>query len=93
MYERFGTQHLIHEPEVPDEGSHLWRWFWALSSRRQQGFDGPQPISFLEIGTWAWLAGEHILREELHILTGMDDAFLSALAKERSAQRAANEKR
>jgi hypothetical protein len=56
-----------------------------------QGMDGPLALSYPEIEVWSRLTGEIVLREELSIITSMDDAYLSALAKEREAQRAANE--
>lgn len=92
MYERFGREKLIQEPEIPDEGEHLWKWFWSLSGRRQQGMNGPQPLTYAEIASWSRLTGEILLREEITIITDMDDAYLEALAKEREAQRVANEK-
>jgi len=92
MYERFGRENLTQEPEIPDEGEHLWAWFWHLSGRRQQGMSSPQPLTYEEIAYWSRLTGEILLREEITIITDMDDAYLEALAKEREAQRVANEK-
>lgn len=54
--------------------------------------NGPQPLTYAEIASWSRMTGEILLREELAILTDMDDAYLSALAEEREAQRVANEK-
>ncbi|QFI65794.1 hypothetical protein EKH55_0920 [Sinorhizobium alkalisoli] len=53
---------------------------------------GPQPLTYEEITSWSRLTGEILLREEIAILIDMDDAYLDALAKEREAQRVANEK-
>lgn len=92
MYERFGRDELIQEPEVPEEGESLWTAFWGLNRRRPQGMSGPQPLTYAEIASWSRLTGEILLREEITILTDMDDAYLEALAKEREAQRVANEK-
>ncbi|WP_281408076.1 hypothetical protein [Rhizobium sp. P32RR-XVIII] len=38
------------------------------------------------------MTGDILLREEVAIITDMDDAYLDALAKEREAQRVANRK-
>lgn len=92
MYERFGRDELIQEPDVPEEGESLWTAFWGLNRRRPQGMSGPQPLSYVEIASWSRLTGEILLREEITILTDMDDSYLEALAKEREAQRVANEK-
>lgn len=92
MYERFGQEALIQEPDIPEEGEHLWEWFWHLSSRRGQGMDGPMALTYAELVAWSEIAGEIILREEITIIVGMDDSYLSALAKEREAQRAANKR-
>lgn len=92
MRERFGLGDQVQEPEIPDEGEHVWLWFWSLNHRRQHGMNGPQPLTYAEIASWSRMTGEILLREELAILTDMDDAYLSALAEEREAQRVANEK-
>jgi hypothetical protein len=92
MYERFGQEALIQEPDIPEEGEHLWEWFFTLSVRRRQGMDGPLALTYSEIRSWSEMTGEVLLREEVALLIGMDDAYLSALAKEREAQREANKK-
>jgi hypothetical protein len=92
MYERFGRDELIQEPEVPEEGESLWTAFWGLNRRRPQGMNAPQPLTYSEIDAWSRLTGEILLREEIAILTYMDDAYLDALSSEREAQRVANEK-
>ena len=92
MYERFGRDELIQEPEIPEEGESLWGAFWLLNRRRPQGMNGPQPLTYAEIASWSLLTGEILLREEITIITDMDDAYLDALAKEREAQRVANAK-
>lgn len=92
MYERFDRAALIEEPDIPEEGEHIWLWFWQLSRRRQQGVDGPQPLTYTEISECSRMTGEILLREEIAVITDMDDAYLDALAKEREAQRVANRK-
>lgn len=92
MYERFGREGMIQEPEIPEEGESLWMAFWRLNRRRPQGMNGPQPLTYAEIACWSRLTGEILIREEITIITDMDDAYLDALAKEREAQNAANDK-
>lgn len=93
MYERFGQEALIQEPEVPEEGEHLWEWFWHLSGRRMQGMDGPLALTYPEIRAWSEMTGEIVLREEVAVILSMDDGYLGALEKERAAQREASGKK
>lgn len=91
LYDRFGKSDLVREADPPEEGAHIWEWFWHLSSRRQQGFNGPQPMTYAEISAWSAGTGERLLREELAILIRMDARYLSALVDQREEQRKANE--
>lgn len=93
LNERFGQSDKTPDIEPPDEGEHLWEWFWGLSSRRQQGMNGPQPLSYQEIAIWSRLTGTILLREELAALSQMDAAYLNAVAEEQSAQRRRQESR
>lgn len=77
---------------MPEDGENLWSVFWQLNRRRQQGFNGPQPISLTEIALWLRMTGEILLREELSIILDMDDAYLSSLAEVREDQAKANKK-
>lgn len=90
-YELFGQSDKIEEPIIPDDGDYLWDAFWSLSRRRQQGFNGPQPLSFSEVGYWLALKREQLSPPEVDILIAMDDAFLSSIEQEREDQRAAND--
>lgn len=54
-------------------------WFWELSASRQAGMNGPLPLPWAELQAWLTLSGEHVTREELAILRGMDAAFLTGL--------------
>ncbi|MDO6966988.1 phage tail assembly chaperone [Rhizobium alvei] len=92
MYERFGRDDLIQTPDIPEEGESLWSAFWALNRRRQHGMNGPQPLTYSEIGFWSRLTGEILLRDEITIIIEMDDAYIVALEKERDAQRVANKR-
>lgn len=76
------------EPEIADYFLHIVNWFWDLNASRSQGFDGPLPLTFSELSAWREMTGEMPSREELSIIRQMDQAYLSALAKEREDQRA-----
>lgn len=86
MYERFGQEVLIQVPDIPEEGEHLWEWFWHLSRRRGQGMDGPLALTYDEIRAWSEMAGEIVLREEVAVILSMDDGYLGALSTERQRQ-------
>lgn len=92
MYERFGKGDLVPEIDLPEDAEHLWDWFWEINRRRQSGMNGPQPISHEAIAMWSAMTGEILLREELKILTRMDDAYVSAVAKAHEDQQKANKR-
>ncbi|RZZ90593.1 phage tail assembly chaperone [Pseudoxanthomonas winnipegensis] len=69
---------------MPEEGLHLWEWFWRLSDRRRSG---PEAISFGEVGEWARLTGVDIQPDEVGALLAMDDAYLRAAREDQAAAR------
>lgn len=73
--------------EVPDEGQHVWDWFWEkLTNRRKSG---PEALTHAEIGEWQRLTRTQVLPEEIEMLIAMDDAYMKAYRDEQEAQRAA----
>lgn len=68
-------------PRIPAGGELLWRWFQDLHATRQQGFSGPQAITYAEIDAYARL--HRLPMETCHvgILRAMDRAFFEALEK------------
>lgn len=88
LNERFNVAHLNQDAEPPEDGEHIWSWFWGLSNKRHQGVNGPQPLTYPDIEAWSRATGTVVLREEIAILMQMDDAYLSAVAEEHKAQRA-----
>ena len=67
------------QTSLPEQGEHLWHWFWQLSPRRRTG---PEAISYEELGAWQRLLRIPLRPEEAEILMEMDDAFLSEIRKE-----------
>ncbi|MTH96422.1 hypothetical protein [Roseibium sp. RKSG952] len=55
----------------------LWAWFWHLDGTRQEGMNGPQAFSYLEIEAWIRLAQPAIRREDVATLLAMDRAYIS----------------
>lgn len=87
LYERFNVAHLNQDIEPPEDGEHIWSWFWELSNKRHQGMNGPQPLTYPDINMWSRMTGTILLREEIAILMQMDDAYIAAVADEHKAQR------
>jgi hypothetical protein len=64
----------------------VWDWWWQLNTRRPPGFESLAPISYSEICSWLLLTGIQAAPEEIRWLIAMDNAWLSAIAKERKAK-------
>jgi hypothetical protein len=85
--ERFGQGHLSPDIDPPEDGAHLWGWFWHLSGHRHQGMNGPQPLTYPDVDIWSRMTGTEVLREEIAILMRMDTAYLNAVAEASEEQR------
>lgn len=80
---RFGEESP--DVEVPEEGEHVWDWFWELCPRRRSG---PEPLTFADVGEWQRLLMYDLLREEVEMLMAMDDRYLTAVREDQAAARA-----
>ena len=67
------------EVPVPPEVQHIKWAFLELNSARQQGFSGPQPISFMEMQAYTALTGEALSPDEVRTIKGMDVVFLDVI--------------
>lgn len=85
--ERFNQAHLTPDVEPPEDGEHIWDWFWHLSGHRHQGMNGPQPLTYQDVDLWSRMTGTKVLREEIAILMRMDTAYLNAVAECNEEQR------
>lgn len=74
------------EVDVPEQGAHLWEWFWILSGQRARG-DGPQALRMADIESWNRMSGSMMRSDELDVLLAMDGAYREAQAVEESEQR------
>lgn len=90
--ERFNAD-VPDEPELSYDVQHVIEWFWRLNRRRQQGWNGPLPISYREIRAWIDCTAQRVAVEEIEWLMAMDDAFLDQLAIERSLEEKRKEER
>lgn len=70
--------------DIGDHFAHIVDWFWDLSTARQSGFSGPNPLSLTDIANWTALSGNLITPDEVSIIRAMDAAFLAAMAKEQA---------
>lgn len=68
------------DPDIEEDCSHLWEWFWDISRGRQVGMNGWLALPAVEIRAWQDMTGNIIRAEELQVLRDMDQAFLSAMA-------------
>jgi hypothetical protein len=68
---------LINEPEIPYCVSHVYDWFWDLHRGRASGFNGPEPISYLDIYSWSVLKSIELRDIEIDILKIMDSIYLN----------------
>lgn len=68
---------------MPDEGGHIWSWYWALDAGRSSNGFGVNPIGYPEIVAWAALVGAQPSPEEIGIIKAMDCAALNEMAKRR----------
>ena len=69
--------HLVDEPEIPYCVFHVWEWFWDLHGSRASGFNGPEPISYLDIYSWSVLKNIELRDIEIDILKTMDCTYLN----------------
>ena len=67
-----------YEPVLPWGREYLWHWFVELSQGRQEGFSGPQALSWRDMSEWASLTNSVPRNSEWRTLRAMDAAFLSA---------------
>jgi len=81
--ERFGK--AAPENDWPEALDYLWDLFWALCAERQDGPNGPQPLTSEQIRAWSQLRRVSLTPEEAELLSGMDQAFLLAHAEEVAA--------
>lgn|GEM_PF-909392 len=70
--------------DLPDEGAHVWAWFWDLSARRRAG---PEALSFSDVGDWQRLLQLDLLPQEVGMLMAMDDKYLAAVREDQAAAR------
>ncbi|MBD7952719.1 hypothetical protein H9654_00745 [Stenotrophomonas sp. Sa5BUN4] len=70
--------------DLPDEGLHVWEWFWDLSARRRAG---PEALSYSDVGDWQRLLQLDLLPQEVAMLMAMDDKYLAAVREDQAAAR------
>lgn len=73
--------HELAGPEVPWAGRRAWSMFLELNGTRTGNGFGPNPISDVEIESYARIRQEPIRSWELTILREMDCTFLEAVSK------------
>jgi len=66
--------------DTPDEPPTALEWQWytfcRISKRRQYGFNGPQPISYMELQSYERFMGFQFHPWEVDLLTDLDDLWM-----------------
>lgn len=83
---RFFSPEMNRTAVIPRGCEHYVSWFWDLSSLRKWGEAGPEPVTPDLLMGWTALTGVKMSRQDVSILRQMDDAFRSAVARERKEQ-------
>lgn len=63
-------------PELPPEYQYIWEWFWQLAQGRGSNGFGLNPLSYLEIASWAQLNAVELLPWEAKALRTIDACYL-----------------
>jgi len=63
-------------PEFPMELSYLWSAYLHLHNARSAGFNGPSPISYLEIKAWMEVTENTLKPWEVEALKRLDAAYM-----------------
>lgn len=72
------------EAEPVAGGEYILDCFWQIARYRDLTENGPQPLKPVDIFNWQKLTGNILNRHEQQIILDIDQAYLAALAKERS---------
>jgi hypothetical protein len=73
-------EELDNAPEIPFYLEHIWEWFWQIRKGVQQGFSGPNPISWADINFWSNLLEIEIRPIEVEIIKEIDSVYLKYIA-------------
>jgi len=65
-------------PPFPQDCAYVWTWFCELSAARTYDDGRPQPISYTEIKSWAYLTGRQPQPWEVEWLRELDAVWLAA---------------
>lgn len=79
---RFGQPTPEAEPVVG--GDYILSCFWEVSRYRDLSENGQQPLKPIDVLNWEQFTGNVLNRYERQIILDIDQAYLAALADERS---------
>jgi hypothetical protein len=71
----------------PIAGDYLWDYFWKMNRERQDGPEGPQPLTSSIMRNWSELRRIRLRPEEADIIQDMDAAWLAAFRAEIAVDR------
>lgn len=77
---RYEETESIPEIDWPEWLDYLWDIFWQIGTERQDGPNGPQPLTSPQIQSWLALRQQSLNTDELETLSRMDQEHLTAYA-------------
>tara|TARA_R110000772_G_scaffold260035_1_gene377856 strand:+ start:505 stop:804 length:300 start_codon:yes stop_codon:yes gene_type:complete len=63
-------------PKFPHLISHVWSAFLSISQSRTMGFNGPNPISLLEIRAWVEMTNATLSSREVEAIRELDVIYM-----------------
>ena len=66
-------------PELPTKVAYLYRWFIELNKARSYGMNGPNPIGYKEIQSWAEMTKRKLSSFEVMALKEIDLTILTTV--------------
>jgi hypothetical protein len=58
---------------------YVWSAFISLHSARGQGFNGPLPLTYTEIGAWQQLTGSQLSIWEVGTIKKLDSVYMGVI--------------
>ena len=77
----------LYEVEVPAEFQHIQQAFIRLNLGRQEGFNGPNPLSYSELLAYCTLLEEKFTPGEIELLKIMDVQYMNVIITHVNSQK------
>jgi hypothetical protein len=73
-------------PELPLEALHVWDWYREIELGRTSNGFGPNPLTYLEIRSWAELTGHTLRVSEVRMIVLLDQLWREAWSQAQDAR-------